>query len=122
MLVDTNDAKFHVGEKWSYCTRPGDESSTFTVVMVESNDKLGVIVHISVEGLRTLGVVAHMPFAEAAIEKSVTTLVAKSAPLPDFDDGYRAWRAAFDSGKGGVFSITVGEGIVFVEKTLMRGT
>ena len=53
--------------------------------------------------------IQHLPFAESAIERSVTALERESGPVPDFADGYREWRQAFDEGKGGVFAITVAE-------------
>jgi hypothetical protein len=127
VLTETNDGRYHVGEKWRFRARPGEENATLTIVKVESNAKLGVIVHVSVEGVRIKSAqspsgfsetVSHMPFAEAAIEKSVTELVAKAVPLPKFEDGYRQWRGAFDSHKGGIFTITVGEAIAFMDKAI----
>ena len=53
--------------------------------------------------------IPHLPFAESAIEQSVTTLERESGPVPDFAEGYRLWREAFDAGKGGVFSIAVAD-------------
>jgi len=128
MLVDTSNARYHVGEKWSFQSRPGEENATFTILKVETDEKRGgVIVHITVEGVRIKcaqapsgfsETVGHMPFDEAAIDKSVTRLVAKDVQLPPFEDGYQQWRTAFDSGKGGIFTITVGEGIAFLEKAM----
>jgi hypothetical protein len=31
----------------------------------------------------------HLPFAEAAVERSVTTLERESGPVPDFAEGYQ---------------------------------
>lgn len=128
MLVGTKTAKYHVGEKWRFRSRPGEDTATLTILKVESDEKRGVtIVHITVEGVRIKAAhapsgfsetVGHMPFDEAAIAKSVTKLVAKDVPLPAFEDGYQQWRTAFDSGKGGIFTITVGEGIAFLEKAM----
>ena len=127
MLVDTDESKFHVGEKWSYHARPGEERSSLTIVKVESSPKLGVIVHVSLDGLRIKSAhgssgfsetISHMPFAEAAMENSVTTLAVAKAPLPPFEEGYREWRRAFDAGKGGIFTITVAEGVDFIETAL----
>ena len=107
MLVDTKTAKYHVGEKWRFRSRPGEDTATLTILKVESDEKRGVtIVHITVEGVRIKAAhapsgfsetVGHMPFDEPAIAKSVTKL---------------------DSGKGGIFTITVGEGIAFLEKAM----
>ncbi len=129
VLVDTTESKFHVGEKWSYRARPGEEKSSLTIVKVESSPKLGVIVHVSLDGLRIKSphspsgfseTISHMPFAESAMEKSVTTLAVARAPLPAFEEGYQEWRRAFDAGKGGVFAITVAEGVDFIDQTLNK--
>jgi hypothetical protein len=52
MLADTSEGKYHVGERWNYRTRRGEEDSLLTVLKVESSPKLGVIVHVSLDGLR----------------------------------------------------------------------
>jgi hypothetical protein len=129
VLIDTNQSKFHVGERWSYRTRPGEEKSLLTIVKVESSPRLGIIVHISLDGLRVKSAhapsgfsetISHMPFAETSIEKSVTTLTATSVPLPAFEEGYTEWRRAFEAGKGGIFMITVAEGVGFIETVLNK--
>jgi hypothetical protein len=50
----------------------------------------------------------------------VTTMIAKDLPLPDFAPSYAEWRRAFESGKGGVFTITVAKGVDFVESNLNK--
>jgi hypothetical protein len=128
-LSDVNNAKYHVGEQWQYHSRPGEEESTLTIGKVEISPKLGVIVHITLAGLRIRNphtpsgyseTVAHMPFAEAALDKSVTSLLKTAAVPPAFADGYGEWRPAFDNGKGGIFTITVAEGVDFMEQALNR--
>jgi len=129
VVKDTLDSRFHVGERWDYRTRQGEEKSALTIVKVETTPKLGVIVHVSLDGLRIKSAhapsgfsetVSHMPFADAAIEKSVTTLAAAKVSLPAFQEGYDEWRRAFDAGKGGVFTSTVAEGVDFIETALNR--
>jgi hypothetical protein len=39
---------------------------------------------------------------------------------PAFADGYGEWRRAFDAGKAGAFTITVSEGVDFMEQVLNR--
>jgi hypothetical protein len=128
-LVDTDDGKYHVGEQWSYRARQGEEGSWLTVLKVESSPKLGVIVHVRVDGVRiesphapngVCETIGHMPFAESAIEKSVTTRAgAETAAIAD-DEGYQEWRRAFDAGGAGVFTITVAEGIQAMAETLSQ--
>jgi hypothetical protein len=124
--VDTSEGKYHVGQKWNYRTRPGEEDSLLTVVKVESAPKVGVIVHVSVEGLRVEnpgvpgGVserIHHMPFTEAAIDKSVTVLAATDVPVTSDEEGaYENWRRA----RGGVFTTTVAEAVELAAQAMSQ--
>ncbi|MEO8801458.1 MAG: hypothetical protein ABI551_26445 [Polyangiaceae bacterium] len=125
MLSDYSGGKFHVGERWKYLTRVGEEASTIVVVKVETSEETGVIVHVSLEGLRVrnprspagiASTVSHMPFAEIAVAHSVTEKVEDGAPLPDFQEGYDTWRESFDVGQGGVFTTSLAEGVGFLEQ------
>jgi hypothetical protein len=126
VLVDTSEGKYHVGEKWNYRTRPGEEDSLLTVVKVESAPNVGVIVHVSVEGLRVEnpgvpgGVserIHHMPFTEAAIDKSVTVLAATGVPVTsDAEEAYENWRRA----RGGVFTTTVAEAVELAAQAMSQ--
>jgi hypothetical protein len=130
VISEVTNCKYHVGEEWNYRARPGEDGSTLIVGKVETTPKLGVIVHVSLAGLRVKNshaptgyseTIAHMPFAEAALENSVTTLASSAVPAPPaFSDGYGEWRQAFDRGKAGAFTITVAEGVDFIEQTLNR--
>ncbi|POA29614.1 MULTISPECIES: hypothetical protein [unclassified Pseudomonas] len=107
--------KLKVGDIWAYKNRPGEETSTLTILKVENYPKLGKVVHIRVDNIRMINPVnggefnemPHLPFQARAIERSITQRVGKTAEIPDFSKGYEAWRAAFDQGKAGVFKITV---------------
>jgi hypothetical protein len=122
-------SRFAAGQVWSYHTRPGEEDSRLTVVKVEPNERLGTLVHVRLDGVAQKNphapdgvsrVVHHMPFAEAAIERSVVELL-DSGPTPtSWEEGYRLWREAFDKGKAGVFTITVAESVSFCEEALAR--
>jgi hypothetical protein len=95
------DSKFLPGQVWQYKTRPDEESSTVTILKVESVPKLGTILHVRVENIRLKNCAGgtepekfeHMPFAREAIERSVTKLV-KEGDDPDFQSGYDEWRKA----------------------------
>jgi hypothetical protein len=129
VLSDVTNAKYHVGDQWTYRTRPGEGNSTLIIGKVETTPKLGVIVHVSLAGLRIKNAyaptgysdtIAHMPFAEASLDKSVTAKVTTAAVPIAFADGYGEWRHAFDDGKAGAFTITVSEGVDFMEQALNR--
>ncbi|MEP6672204.1 MAG: hypothetical protein ABJF10_23780 [Chthoniobacter sp.] len=105
-------SKFHAGQTWAFKTPPGQPNARLTILRVENGGKVGTIVHIALSGV-SYGdgqtSIQHLPFAESAIEQSVTTLERESGPVPDFVEGYRMWREAFDAGKGGIFSISVAD-------------
>lgn len=61
-----------------------------------------------------------MPFAEAAIDQSVTTRAAVGVSLATEDEGYEEWRRAFDAGEAGIFTVSVAEGVDFVAQTLSQ--
>ena len=124
-LKGTDRSEFKVGQEWAYQTRPGEEQSTFVIVKVESAPEGGVIVHISLKGLKIKNLkdpakmgetISHMPFTEGAIKRSVTKIVNEHAALPSFERGYADWRGAFVSGQGGVFDVTVAEGVGMIEE------
>src|SRR5262245_1828610 len=95
---DSVDVKYKVGQKWSYSARPGEEGSYLIIVKIDSDPKLGRIIHIAMRGLkmknqrRPDGIsesVNHMPFSEEALEKSGLKLVADRVALPNYIEGYR---------------------------------
>jgi len=62
--------------------------------------------------------VPHLPVAADALEKSVLELQG-TAQIPDgFDEGYRIWREAFETGRGGFFTITVDEIVQVLQNSL----
>jgi hypothetical protein len=105
-------SKFRAGQVWAIHTPSGQPNARLTVLRVEDGGQLGPIVHIALSEVsygNGQTTIQHLPFAESAVERSVTNLEVASAPLPPFDEGYRLWREAFDAGKAGVFTITVAE-------------
>ena len=64
--------------------------------------------------------VNHMPFAEEAIEKSGVKLLQEKIELPDFEEGYRIWREAFDARRAGIYMITVAKAVDAMEAGLNR--
>jgi hypothetical protein len=122
-LRDYADSAFQPGQVWHYKTRPGEEASTLEVLKVETHPKTGVIVHVAVSGVRVrtpsggyTEELGHLPLAEDALRRSVTTKVRDGAPTDRGTEGYQEWRRAFDAGRGGVFTTTVAECVGFVEQ------
>jgi len=53
--------------------------------------------------------VGHAPIDGKAFEQSVVGCSGFAPVSPDFEDGYRTWRAAFDRHEAGVFTVSLGE-------------
>jgi len=127
---DFKDDKFKVGQVWNYKTRLGEETSTIKILKIEEHDTAGIIVHICVSEVKLnnsessnglMEDIGHLPFSKEALLKSITTLVTERSKLPDFKEGYKIWKKAFDSGEGGIFSIEVKDAVSFVEETFNTG-
>lgn len=121
--------KFSPGQVWKYETRSGEGASRVVVCRVESEKKLGTIVHVCVEGIviKSPGspsgasrFVSHLPFAEKNLRASVTTLEGTRATLPDYEEGYNTWKRAFDRGKAGIFTVSVAECVRMMQGSLSR--
>jgi hypothetical protein len=118
---------FVPGQVWTYNTRPGEDASRIVICRVETDPKLGEIVHIHVKGVRlknkhapggTSDQIGHMPYSGDALRKSLMRLESTGTALPNFEDGYQEWRGAFDKGKAGVWTASVSEAITGMESAL----
>lgn len=127
MNATSSSVPFAAGQVRKYQTRPGEENSRIIICRVEPDAKLGTIVHIQVNGLRMKNkhapggfgdVVGHMPYDQASLRKTVTSLESSGAKLPQFEDGYRQWRSAFDADKAGIWTASVADAIAGMEKAL----
>ena len=117
-------ATLQVGEVWTYKTRPGEESSTVTILKREELAGKPVI-HIRVDGLKVKNShapkglsdsIPHMPFDEAALTRSLVKKLKSVEKLPDFSEGYAEWKNA----KGGVFTIPLKDAVSFIEQTINK--
>jgi hypothetical protein len=118
--------RLRAGDVWTYRTRPGEEASTLTILATEIAHDAHAIVHVRIDGVRipnphaprgASSVVGHMPFALASVEASVVARVGR-ADLAERDfDGYAEWRAAFERGKAGVFTLDVADAVDAIAKT-----
>ncbi|WP_050025020.1 hypothetical protein [Verrucomicrobium sp. BvORR034] len=105
-------SRFRAGQVWEFKTPPNQPNAKLTILRVEDDGQGRTIVHIALSGV-SYGdgntTIPHLPFAESAIQQSVTTLERESGPVPDFAEGYRMWHEAFTTGKGGIFTISVAD-------------
>lgn len=122
-VAEASSAKFRVGQIWEIKPLEGQPQARLTILRVEEGSKVGKIVHIALSGIsygNGQTSIPHLPFAESAIERSVTTLEGEANPLPDFTEGYRLWHEAFTAGKGGVFTTSVAEAFQLVTGALPK--
>ena len=116
------DARFKPGQVWSYRNRPGESSSTLTILQIDRTEKSGVIIHVRVDGLSAhnphgdlVPSVEHMPFTRDAMLLSTVRLLRTESSIPMLE-GYENWRSAC----GGVYTISVADAVSVMEKTLNK--
>ena len=119
--------KFAEGQVWTYSTRPGESESRITIVRLDDDVEYGNIIHIFISNVAIPNpqaphgkttYIAHLPYAEDALDQSVAALERDSAEIPDYEEGYRLWREAFEDGEAGVFTIPVEQAIDVVQETI----
>lgn len=118
------DTKYAPGQVWSYHNRKTEADATLTVLKVESLPKVGVVVHVRLDGIRLRNCsggheptqIEHAPFTREALDRSVVKLI-RTGEVPAFQDGYQNWREHC----GGVYTITVAEMIAVDEQTFNNG-
>lgn len=115
---------------WRYATRPGEEQSRIIVLRVDLEPNIGEIIHIAITGVRLMPsnddlaprtAIGHVPVARTALEASRLSLELENAEVPEFQKGYDTWRAAFETGSAGVFSVPVAEIVDTTEATIRGG-
>ena len=120
---------FQVGQVWSYRTRPNEQNSQLYVVRIDRDLGSRPIFHIYVDGLKLKnprikgGIqtqLAHMPVSQESLDASVVSMVQANASLPDITEGYVIWREAFLDGRAGVFTMTVGEAVQYIENAFNK--
>lgn len=127
-LRETASSIYKSGQMWSYQTRPGEEKSTFIVLKVENHPVFGNIVHIALDNLKlncpansddcTVSQAQHLPFSEAAITKSAVKMLKENVALPDYQEGYKLWREAFDAKRAGIYTASIADAVKAMESTL----
>ena len=118
---------FEAGQVWAYKTRPGEEESTLLINKVEDDPRLGQIYHISISKVRLSGntltlssELPHLPVSLQTLRLSCTTLIRQSDPNPMYLPGYRLWRQAFDTGRAGIYTISIADILDLTEKMLQK--
>ena len=120
-------AEYAEGQIWRYLTRPGEEGSRLYIARIDAEERHGPIYHLYVDGLRIGNPLApggiqdhmpHIPVDRKTLDGSVTELIGTVPNPPDVTDGYDLWRAAFDKGSAGVFTIPVSAIVQAIEDSI----
>ena len=127
-LKEVHDEKYKPGQVWSYKTRPSEQQSTLTILRVEETPEKKRIVHIRVDHIQLTNckggpapdTFEHMPFSKEALNESVVKVI-RTGAVPDFHSGYSEWRAAWDAGNAGYYTIAVALALNVAQKTFDRG-
>jgi hypothetical protein len=117
ILRETTGTTYQPGQIWSFAGRPGEESAFLVITKVEESvigDETKVIVHVYIDGVEiehpaggVIKIIPHMPFTEAALNRSLIYSIDISMDLPAYESSYEKWREAYLNGKAEVFDISV---------------
>jgi hypothetical protein len=121
----TVDSTYSPGQVWSYKSRPSEGSSTVTILRVETSPKVGVIVHVRIDGVQFKNckggpaptTIDHAPFTKIAMDKSVSRQLRTVSELPEFEAGYKDWLAHC----GGVYTVSVAKMVDVDDATFNAG-
>ncbi len=122
-----NEAAFKAGQLWTYQNRKHEPNSRILIQRVEQDPKAGEIVHIRVVALSFRGpkgiiaTIPHLPYSGPSLRKCLRALESSGNKVPsDYEAGYKVWREAFDSGKGGIFTLDVAGVLDGMEKAVVK--
>jgi hypothetical protein len=121
-----SDDRFQPGQVWSYKARTGESSSTLTILRLESLPKVGIVIHVRVDGIHFKSCsggpepnhIQHAPFSRQAIADSVIQLLSTSSKIPEYEAGYQDWLAHC----GGAYTSQVAAMLDVDEATFRSGT
>lgn len=114
---------YRAGQVWAILTPPDQPDARVTVLRVDNHERLGTVVHIMLSGVELPNgsrVVEHMPLSLSAMNQTVTKLIRENEPVNADVEGYRQWRRAVDSGKGGVFTEPVALSFQMVQEAYLH--
>jgi len=129
-LVPARHSLFRAGQVWRYRCRVGEDASRVIVGKVEETNSGHVVVHVQLSGLSVRNpdapsgrssLVRHLPIAAEQLAASVVELVSAGGMLVGFDEGYNAWRGAYEAGRGGIFTLPLAEIVESMEQAIAGG-
>ncbi|WHI47117.1 hypothetical protein ACJJIE_05495 [Microbulbifer sp. TRSA001] len=116
------DLKVKEGQVWKYDNREGEENSRVIILKIEESKDDSMVVHAQISGIKiynpnsgeVIEEITHMPFSIEALGASLNELMGESE-IPDFEEGYDSWKREYDNGKAGVFTISIGEAVKYMD-------
>ena len=129
-MIDTKTSIFQVGQIWSYETRANEPNSRLIINKVELVDRLTVIVHVRIEGLKFKNdklpnkqqdAFPSLPFGESALKLSAIKIVGQQSPRADFQSAYQVWRTDYESGQAGFWDGSIAQTLDLLEATYNTG-
>jgi len=114
------ELKLAVGQEWSIKSSPASATRIVIGRIEPWRDK--VVVHVSILNVvisanptMTVSEIAHAPFEESALARSLDQMTATSrSPSSQFESGYAQWKEQH----GGIYTVTVSEMISLAIQTL----
>ncbi|MEM1045419.1 MAG: hypothetical protein AAGL24_04685 [Pseudomonadota bacterium] len=119
---------FKAGQTWRMQGRPQDEDARIHVLAVIENGAVGRIYSIALTGVRirnpgfadgVQSFLPHAPVTHDVLAADAIELVDHDGPTvdhPDFSDAYSEFRALYDKGEAGVFTISLAEILDLIEQ------
>ncbi len=126
MTVKASAVDFEIGQVWTYHARSHEKESTLTILKIdEFNDQKIVSIQITQRSVKSdqnpegnVRVLEHIPIASQALSESVIELLSCGKVPVGYKEGYNIWKEAFDTGRGGYFTIPVVDIVIYIEQTL----
>ncbi|WP_445361921.1 hypothetical protein ACJJIL_10545 [Microbulbifer sp. EKSA005] len=116
------DLKVKEGQVWKYDNREGEEDSRAIILKIEESKYDSMVVHVQISGIKidnpnsgeVIEEITHMPFSIEALGASISELMGE-CEIPDYEDGYNSWKREYINGNAGVFSISIGESVKYMD-------
>lgn len=116
-LANAEPIALERGQVWTFKDAPLEETRVIIGDIEPFHDDVAVSVSITgmprvqfANGQTLNGTADHVPFSEAALRASLEELVAEDQPMLDgYADGYATWKEAVETGRAGIFTISLAE-------------
>jgi hypothetical protein len=121
--------RYEAGQVWTFRDAPLPQSRV-VIGRLDHGARDGWIVSVSItnvyvpdtaNGGRYLTDISHAPMTVQALDASVIAQDGEGASVHDFEDGYGEWRAAFDKGEAGVFTIGAADIVSVITEAVAKG-